>query len=222
MAQSNKSESESNTESVSVSNNTNETTNHLNISRQFATNIIDHYYMHLSVCEEEYTIEQKFAFIQKVGARFKMTLEESTQFFYIIRILENDAKEIEERVRMCHALTTMKEDDCWKIVFALRNYHLLNDKKSNLAARVFGEFVDSCPRDNVCSVCHWDSEQDINTFALFFYSTTYGLNVPVCAICLFDDEEDEEEYYKNDRDYSTMEDDCYKEYYKEDRCYNDN
>ena len=185
------------------------------IPRQFASDIVDHYYMQLKVCENDYTIEQKFAFIQKVAKRFKITIEESTQFFYILRVLENESKEIEERIRMCHSLTSMKEDDCWKIVFALRNHHILHDKKSNLTVRSFDEFADSCPDNNVCGVCRWDSEADTTKSALFFYSTLYGLNVPVCAICLFDDDEEENNILTDD-DYKNEEND-YK-YCKEDRC----
>jgi hypothetical protein len=100
---------------------------------------------------------------------------------------------------------------------ANENYHLSNKKKHSHYWRslLHEELSDMAFEENTCAICNYSSNNCPDTIA-FFYSTSFGLNTPVCYECVMsdgngdplmvmnakdiDDNEDETDYVPSDDD----------------------
>jgi hypothetical protein len=89
---------------------------------------------------------------------------------------------------------------------ANKNYHLLNNVKNEhyLYAQKQEDLTDATYEPNTCGICHYENTRRPATkpsLQKFYYSTSFGLNVPVCSTCVVasnsenNDADDKDEEY---------------------------
>ena len=124
--------------------------------------------------------------------------------YKILNVVENDIKDnadaLSAYVDYCIETLHLCEITLQYLIAANRNYHLLLSKDS----RTTGEdLLDMAFEENVCSICLYDNISQTGLKA-FYYSTSFGLNMPVCHECVVSGGNEEEED-KKDEDYVPVE-----------------
>jgi hypothetical protein len=102
------------------------------------------------------------------------------EIYDTLYILEGDEKTNEENMRWCFKNILLCEKSLIYLYDANRNYHWLNKIiHKNYPLQYDYEILNDIANDeDICTICQYHG----NTW--FYYSTTFGLNKPVCETCV--------------------------------------
>ena len=125
--------------------------------------------------------------------------------YKILNVFENDIKDdadaMDAYLDYCIETLHLCEITLQYLTAANRNYHLLLSTEY----RTVGEdLLDMAFEENVCAICLYDNVSRAGLKA-FYYSTSFGLNMPVCHECAISGANAEED--KKDEDYVQEESD---------------
>jgi hypothetical protein len=122
----------------------------------------------------------------------------ASYIFYVIKRLFAEAADInhdEKIMAISKHLPTTKSIAYTTIAYlnwAVYNWHFRKEKN------ITEDLSDNCFENTTCTICDFTGEE------MFYYSTAYGLEKPVCESCLPTDDSD---YEKKDEDYVVEEED---------------
>lgn len=188
----------------------------ITINRDMATRFVNAYfktvyphkndvdYATLSYCDEFYE-----GCIKDEELRQLMAVLSDYQYLNIIQIIYNTIEtllcldyDLGENIEYCKEYINIEGQSVLYLNAASKNYHLLNkirNRHYSLNAWEQEDLTDMIFEANSCTICH---SENITTPALkaFYYSTSFGLNAPVCSDCVFSDER-KKKYEQKDPDY---------------------
>ena len=186
------------------------------ISRDMATHFANAYYKtvyphkddvdyaSLSYCDEFYE-----GCINDEELRQMMSILSDFQYLTIIQTIDNTLETLlcldyclAENIEYCKEYINIEAQSVLYLNAASKNYHLLNNIRNrhySLNVMEREDLTDMVFEPNTCTICHYDNT--INpALKAFYYSTSFGLNLPVCRDCVLSDESKNKEERK-DPDY---------------------
>jgi hypothetical protein len=128
-----------------------------------------------------------------------------------ISILECEKNDKEYNTEYCLEQLSVNATTLTYLNAANENYHVLNQIKHRhyCQSKLNEDLSDMGFEENTCSICNFSSIDCTGTVP-FFYSTSFGLNTPVCYHCVLSDDIDDPlmfvnknniEENKDDKDY---------------------
>ena len=125
-----------------------------------------------------------------------------------IHILMCPTYSLRDNIKYCNDYINLAPGNIIHLNIANKNYHWLNRISScHYSAKSndyeYENLSDSTFEPNVCSICQYeniDKPAVQASLKRFYYSTAFGLNMPVCQDCI-ESSEDEDKAEQNDPDY---------------------
>jgi hypothetical protein len=163
------------------------------ITREMATEIVKKFYNfpleprytnnsmrtmkdYIDTCQDDRTFIEMF----HDNNRHRITNKDVTNFltmmYRILCMFEDKCFNYEYIMNYCTKDLQLCDITVTYLNFANNNFHLINTNE-----RIIEDLTDMAYEENSCFVCHYSHQTDVKAF---YYSTTYGLNIPVCYDCV--------------------------------------
>ena len=172
------------------------------ITREMATRLVNKFYKTDATWKNRYTnenihsredfvdeclIDEELVPMIHENNNYTITNKEVYTFlklmYKILNVFENDIKDdidaLSAYIDYCIETLHIGEITIQYLIAANRNYHLLKTKD----CRTVGEdLLDMAFEENICAICLY-SNIIVPGLKAFYYSTSFGLNMPVCHEC---------------------------------------
>jgi hypothetical protein len=165
-----------------------------NLNRRTATELVTMYYKVLSsnngMYDDPYSIELRFISNARQSTNRPIKTFATgalINIFACIQLLENENTLFKEKEETCVIQYGLSYSEVHRLYYAMRNYHLIHHLANKQFTPTQYELHPDCDVDEdaneECHRCGFTVLDDDIT-ELFFYSTSYGLNLPICSVCI--------------------------------------
>ena len=165
-----------------------------NLNRRTATELVTMYYKVLSsnngMYDDPYSIELRFISNARQSTNRPIKTFATgalINIFACIQLLENENTLFKEKEETCVIQYGLSYSEVHRLYYAMRNYHLIHHLANKQFTPTQYALHPDCDVDEdaneECHRCGFTVLDDDIT-ELFFYSTSYGLNLPICSVCI--------------------------------------
>lgn len=165
-----------------------------NLNRRTATELVTMYYKVLSsnngMYDDPYSIELRFISNARQSTNRPIKTFATgalINIFACIQLLENENTPFKEKEETCVIQYGLSYSEVHRLYYAMRNYHLIHHLANKQFTPTQYALHPDCDVDEdaneECHRCGFTVLDDDIT-ELFFYSTSYGLNLPICSVCI--------------------------------------
>jgi hypothetical protein len=166
-----------------------------NLNRRTATELVTMYYKVLSsnngMYDDPYSIELRFISNARQSTNRPIKTFATgalINIFACIQLLENENTLFKEKEETCVIQYGLSYSEVHRLYYAMRNYHLIHPYLSNkqFTPTQYALHPDCDVDEDATEECHrcGFTVLDDDITELFFYSTSYGLNLPICSVCI--------------------------------------